>query len=562
MGKLRTVSGAISFVLLIVALNIVAVRRNAFTGDVLIPLGIAAIAGVLWFALTLFDRAGKTTAEKKTSNLGGIVGSLIFLAICIVLYAFVSDWSQEWDLTEEGRVDLAPQTVQILQGLTEDVTVYALFNENIPSEQRQLEVAKEKARLFLERCAKISPHLKIENIDPQLGKVQLDALGLSFADPRGSVAVKAGARVRTIPLGGKKEQPRLEERDFTNALVNVIQNTQPKIGFLTGHGENDISKPDMKFLATFLAREGYAAESMSIRAGEGGIEGGYDVIVIITSTSEMADYSQEEIAALDTFVRGGGRLLVLGDVQLSTETGAPRARLLEWLQKTYGIIVGDDIVISTVDKSFYEITLMSDVSATNVFKQVDVPDVEFHGCYEQSNPITRNFDKLMAFPAVRSVTVSETPTPRVTGTTILRTLPYCWAETNITSIRQGARPTRDPQEKYGSVGLAAACTLQTDIPIGESGQMKTSRCVVVGDADFVKAQSLTLGGHLNFIMNSFAWLTEREELIAIRPTGADNQPIKLTTADETVIAWIAGMGVVQAVLLVSLVVYVLRRRYR
>lgn len=559
MSKLRTVAGAISFVLLIVALNIVAVRRNAFTTDVLLPLGIAIAAGIVWLVLTIIGRIGKTVSEKKSSNLGGIFGSLIFLGICMVVYAFVSDWKQEWDLTEEGRVDLAPQTVQILEGLTEDVTVYALFNEDIPSEQRQLEVAKEKARLFLDRCAKISPHLKVENIDPQLGKVQLDALGLSFADPRGSVAVKAGARVRTIPLGGKKEQPRLEERDFTNALVNVIQNTQPKIGFISGHGENEISKPDMKYLATFLAREGYTSETTSIRAGEGGIEGGYDVIVIITPET---DYSQDEVAALDAFVRGGGRLLVLGDVQLAKEPGAPRPRLLEWLQSTYGIVTGDDIVISTVDKSPFEITLMSDVGATNVFKQVDVPDVEFHGCYEQSNPITRNFDKLMALNAARSVAVSETPTPHVTGTTILRTLPYCWAETNVAAIKQGIRPTRDPEEKYGSVGLAAACTLQTEIPIGDSGQMKTSRCVVVGDSDFVKTQSLTLGGHLNFIMNTFAWLTEREELIAVRPTGVDNQPIKLTTADETVIAWIAGMGVVQAVLLISLVVYVSRRRYR
>ncbi|MCC6797838.1 MAG: GldG family protein [Candidatus Hydrogenedentes bacterium] len=559
MGKLRSIAGAVSFLLLIVALNIVAVRRNAFTSEVLLPLGIAAAGAFVWILLTMVDRAGKTARANKSSNLGGIVGSLIFLGICIVVYAFVSDWKQQWDLTEEGRVDLAPQTVQILQGLTEDVTVYALFNEDIPSEQRQLEVAKEKARLFLERCAKISPHLKVEHIDPQLGKVQLDALGLSFADPRGSVAVKAGARVRTIPLGGKKEQPRLEERDFTNALVNVIQNTQPKIGFLSGHGENEISKPDLKFLATFLAREGYVAESMTIRAGEGGIEGGYDVIVIVTPET---DYSVEEVTALDTYVRSGGRLLVISDVELAEASGAQRPRLLEWLKETYGILTGNDIVISTVDKTPFEITLMTDVGATSVFKQVDVPDVEFHGCYEQSNPITRNFDKLMALNVARSVAVSETPTPRVTGNTILRTLPYCWAETNVAAIKQGVRPTRDPQERYGSVGLAAACTLQTDIPIGDSGQMKTSRCVVIGDSDFVKAQSLTLGGHLNFIMNSFAWLTEREELIAVRPTGRDNQPIKLTTADETVIAWIAGMGVVQGVLLISLVVYLSRRRYR
>ena len=59
-----------------------------------------------------------------------------------------------------------------------------------------------------------------------------------------------------------------------------------------------------------------------------------------------------------------------------------------------------------------------------------------------------------------------------------------------------------------------------------------------------------------------ALLRWREELIAARPTGHENQPIQLTTADEIAIAWIAGMGIVQAVLAASLIVYVLRRRYR
>lgn len=567
MGKLRTLCGTIAFLLLILALNVIAVRRDAFSAAVLWPLAGATLSGLVWAVLTVIERIGKGAPEKKSSNLGAIFASFTFLGICIVLYAFVTKWDQAWDLTGEGRLELAPQTIQVLQGLTQDVTAYGLFNEDIPSDQRELEVAREKARLFLERCAKLSPRLKVEFIDPQIEKLRCEQLGMSFADPRGTVALKSGARIRTIPLGGGKAQPRLEERDFTNTLINIIQNTQPKIGFLAGHGESDITRPEMKGLQQMLTREGYVAESTAIRPGEGGIAGDYDVIVVNGLNAEQGgDLSPDELAAIDTFVLGGGRFLLLADPQYAAVAGAPRKRLLDWAQQRLGIVVGDNLIISKIDKRLGEVSLMSDADATSVFRQVDVPDVDFKGCYDQSSPITRNFNKIMMFEAARSVTLEKKLPDHVTGLAIARTLPYCWAETNLAALAQTGKYAIDPGELVGSIGVAAAATLQTEIPIGDSGQMKAARAVVIGDTDFIKGDLQTgliiQGGHLNFIMNTFAWLTEREQLIAIRPTGKENQPIKLTAADETAIAWIAGMGVVQAVLIASLFVYATRRRYR
>ncbi|NUM52681.1 MAG: GldG family protein [Candidatus Hydrogenedentes bacterium] len=562
MGKVRAITGVGALLLFILAMNVVAIRRDAFTAAVLWPLAGAVVLGLLSLALALVDRAGKGAAERKTSSLGGVFASFTFLGICIVLYAFVSRWDQAWDLTEEGRVDLAPQTVQVLQGLTQDVTAYGLFNTDIPSDQRELEVAREKARLFLDKCAKLTPHLSVEFIDPQVERARLQALGMTYADPRGTVALKAGSRTRTIPLGGGKAQPRLEERDFTNTLINIMQEAQPKIGFLAGHGEADITRPEMKGLSQFLAGEGYVAESLAIRPGEGGIEGDYDLVVINGLNAEVGgDLTLDELAALDAFVMSGGRVMVLADPQFADVPGTPRKRILDWLQQRFGIVVGDDLIVSRVDDRLGRVSLMSDADATSVFRQVPVPDVDFAGCYEQSNPITRNFNKMIQLEAARSVTLADTLPDRVTGNVIARTLPYCFAETNLLALKQGAAPTLDPHEKSGSIGVAAAVTLQTEIPIGDSGQMKAARAVVVGDTDFIKGDSLVLGGHLNFIMNAIAWLTEREQLIAMRPTGKENQPIPLTPADETAIAWIAGMGVVQIVLIASLVVYFMRRRY-
>jgi hypothetical protein len=63
-------------------------------------------------------------------------------------------------------------------------------------------------------------------------------------------------------------------------------------------------------------------------------------------------------------------------------------------------------------------------------------------------------------------------------------------------------------------------------------------------------------------MNVMAWLSENEELIAIRPTGLENRPILLADRDERAIVWIATLGVAQAVFLVGLIVFLFRRKYQ
>jgi len=558
-NRFRAYAGVSALLALGLTLNILAIQRDIFQSAVYIPFGVSLALALVWLVLTFITKASAAKEQRRMGSFNGIIASITFLAICSVTYAFFRRWDRSWDLTEEGRTAMAPQTVQVLQGLTQEVSVTALFP---PTEERDVVIARDKAQLFLKRCSEISPYLVVSYMDPVRERARAEAMKLSFADPKGSIVIKSGARQRTVSLTGAV--PRLEERDFTNALINVLQTAEPKIGFLTGHGETDISRPEIATVKQLLERESYKAEPMAIKPGEGGVLGGYDLIVINgLNAAQGGDLSIDELAALDTFVGGGGRLLIHVDPQFSEDPAAPRKRLLDWLQQRFGIVVGTDVVIADqrVEPRLGEITLYSDVAATQTFGQIDVPDVEFNGCYEQSSPITRGFDKQMMLIAACSVSLADAPPANVTGTTLLRTLPYCYAETNLVSLLQGTPPTRDPQEKTGSISLAASAVYQTEVPVGDSGQMKGARIVVVGDTEYINQDTIRLGGNLNFFMNAVAWLTEREQLIAIRPAGRENPPIKLSHADETVIWWVAGLGVVQGVLVCALVVFMVRRRY-
>ena len=123
-------------------------------------------------------------------------------------------------------------------------------------------------------------------------------------------------------------------------------------------------------------------------------------------------------------------------------------------------------------------------------------------------------------------------------------------------------PSRIPDELVGSIGVAVAVTAKTDLPVGDSGMTRDARIVVIGDTDLASNESVLAGGHLNFLLNTMAWLSEHEELIAIRPTIADNTPISLTDGQEQLIVWVSALGLVQAVVAAGLVVFFLRRKYQ
>lgn len=108
-----------------------------------------------------------------------------------------------------------------------------------------------------------------------------------------------------------------------------------------------------------------------------------------------------------------------------------------------------------------------------------------------------------------------------------------------------------------------AVTAKTDTLIGDSGQTRDARVVVVGDSDFASnGQVAAIPGNLNFLLNVMAWLTENEELIAIRPSGKQDPPVILSDSDQRAIVWVAVLGAVQTVIAAGFVVHLLRRKHQ
>lgn len=306
MKAVRLGLGGAALLLFLVAFNVLIWERSPVW--LYATVGIAIMCALGWLAVALAAGGRAAMQGRAVGAAGAVLASAIFLGICILLYAFAKRPDLSWDLSREGRQELAPQTVQVLENMARDVEVLCFF---IDMDDALVQISKSKTRRFLEECQKHTGLLTVKEMDPHLDQASLMEMGITHLSPQGTVVVRSGARKKIIWFSGGS--PRLEERDFTNALVNVLRDAEPKLCFLTGHGERRVDDDDpiqgASMLRQFLEGESYRIEPLAVKMSDPAIPEDCDLLVLCGMTSELYD---EEIAAIDGYLTRGGRMLAAG----------------------------------------------------------------------------------------------------------------------------------------------------------------------------------------------------------------------------------------------------------
>lgn len=556
MKRIRNGLGWCGLIALAAALNLLVWTQQFFSPLVLVPLAAAAVLGLAWLVLLVLAMVEHRALEDRTAGgLGALFSGAVFLGICIVLYLFLVSWKASWDLTEEGRRSLAPQTVQVLQAMNTEVEVFCYFQL---IDEELVAIARDKTLRFLEQCQQHTPLLKVELLDPSIDRAHLEAMKVTHVSVQGTIVLRSEERQRVITLTGGS--PRLEERDFTNALINVLREAETKVYFMTGHQERGLMDEDPQkggsILGNLLRGESYTTEPLAIKISAPEIPTDADIIVI---NNPLMDFHPVEVEVLDEFMTRGGRLLVLIEPWRATTTGQGVAdRMFSFFSNRIGIKIGADLVCT--DKT--DTPLQLELTVDNApFETVEEEEGKYRGAFSLKHPVTRGFDQSLLFQSVRSVSIAETAPEGVAAEELLRTTPDFWAESDIEKLLQTRQAKRDDGERTGPVPLAVAAVLPVDKAKNPKGRTD-ARAVIVGDADFAANGSIIVPGHLNFLLNTFAWLSESEDLIAMRPTGRESQPLILTPLQQRAIAWVSIMLTIQLVLAAGLAVYLLRKRHQ
>src|SRR5688572_8116142 len=432
------------------------------------------------------------------------IGVIVALAIAVAVNYIGARQNKRWDLTASRQNSLAEQTVKVLTSLEAPVkfTVFAQQTDF------------ERFRQRLDAYAYTSKQVSVEYIDPDLKPVEARAAGI---EAYGTVLVNYRDKTERITTDS--------EQDLTNALIKAMSTMERKVYYLQGHGEREPNKTE---------RDGYSAVSGSLRRDNYMVErlvlaqmkevpDDATVVLIAGPTTDLLDTEAE---AIRRYLARAGKLMVMVDPLLGPQ--AMPLPNLEGIIKEWGVTLGNNVV---VDLS----------GATND------PSIAVAATYPM-HAITERFATLTIYPLARSINPVEGGVNGRTAQTIVETSRQSWAEANLASLSGEAGVSMDEAsgDKVGPVPLGAVVSSASEPPAANPSTPATgetlkpeTRVVVLGDSDFPSNAYAGVPGNMNFFANAISWLAQQENLIAIRPTEAQDRRVTMTVRQQTGVFWAA-----------------------
>ena len=470
--------------------------------------GWVLLAGLLLVGASLLARVGELRGAIGGRTLRYGVNTAVTVVLLLGVIGVVEGLSYRhnwrWDLTENLRHSLAPQTVQLLGSLKTDVSAVAFFRSDQPGKRVAEDLLKQYARFAKGR-------LTWRVVDPDREPGLARRYGV---ESYGTVVLETKAKSEKVLDA--------EEEKLTNALVKVTREGKRMVYVVQGHGERELTNSEKSgFTEAKAAMEKVNYEVKPLVLARAGKVPADAALVIVPGP--RTDPFQPELEALDAYVRAGGKLLVMADPFQSEGLRAYVAR--------YGVDLGQDLV----------------VEENPIGRLFGIgPEVPIVQQYE-GHPITREMGGVSTlFPLTRSLAAAKTPPKGVAVAALARTSPQSWGETDRAGLERGtARP--DAQDPKGPLAVAMVATLDK------------ARIVVYGTSNLAANQFLNLQGNRDFFLNTVSWLAEEEDQIAIRPRTANPTPVFMNSQQAQMV-FLLPVVILPAIALVGGVAAVLRRR--
>ena len=444
----------------------------------------------------------------------------IILAVLGVVNFLAKRHTKSWDSTANKRFSLSDQTGKVVRNLKQDVKIR--YFDRTSEFQR--------AKDLLDRYDNLSTRLSVEYIDPdkkpQVAKAE-------SVRTYGTIFIQAGAK--------KEEAKSLTEEELTGALVRVLKSGERTVCVVSGSGEHsldDTQRTGYSAVKEALEKNNYktrtvsllgksdeAAKPGTVKLGEApasgaaaqpgivklgeapaagaaaGIAVPKDCTILLVGGPRY-DYVQPAVNAIQTFVEGGGRALLLLDppLKLGREETGDNTALVKVLE-SWGVTLNKDLVVDT-----------SGVGQLFGLSEV-VPLVTNY----ESHAIVREMKEVAtAFPLVRSLDTKSTD--KASAEKLLSTSGNSFATTNLSSQELRINPAKD---KKGPLTLAAAGSYNS----GKEGEK--GRFVVAGSSGWAANNIIRFNGNRDLFLNMMNWLSSDEDLISIRPKEPEDRRISL-----------------------------------
>ncbi len=481
----------------------------------------ALISVIIFIALNyrtipaFFRRSGTLTGLNRILQLISIIGILVFA------YLLSGIIPLKLDLTASRIYSLSPETVNIINSLTNDINVY-YFKPADKSDQ-VLDYIGNLLRIYSEK----NGHLKLTTADPNINRSLADRYnvnepGAVVFDNSGITSTVSAKKVVTVdPETGWISDYRGESA-YTLALKSITAGRMPDIYILQGHGEIDISeKGDRGYseIASLMKEQGLNIRLLSLMSFP---EIPSDCGLLIIG-DPVRTFSADELDRIDHFINQGGSVLVL--LELETH-----------------ITVND--ILRQMGLYYYQNLAIEDQDYLPQYGRTTVlPTILYH---EITWPLMRG--KLgVVMPLACGIDTIPEKGKDVRDefylTPLLKTSKNSFGEVSIKKIKTGeVSPDRDDIQGPLVIGYAAR-KMHSDISISRKGEITNryeSRMVVFGDCVFINNAYVTVGGNSDLFLNAVNYLLRREEEITIRPKSTAMKSFQLSSSEQRLMSVITA----------------------
>ena len=463
--------------------------------------------------------------ESKQVRYGGyaLLTSLAVVVALVLINLLVDQFAVEVDMTQNRLFTLSDQTIQVVNDLATDITVYQIATTG---RENQL------IDSVLERYARRSQHIKLATLDPERNPGLASKYEEEGQVRPGGLIVDGGERFRMISqfdifnvnMQTRQANSLSLEQELTSALLYVTTGDLPTVYVLEGHGEMSLFQLGLPGVNVreLLDNENYVVESLDLVSRDE-IPEDADVLLIVEPEQDL---TAAETERLDTWLRAGGRAVFA--LQGARRTELPN---LAELLAGFGVRLTSGIIVEASGRH------------TPDSPAFLVPEMTNHDIV---SPM-RSARLFTVLPAAGPIEELDSKRRTLTVESFLNTSDGSFLRTDF-DINSVDQQEGEPNGPF-AVGVA--------ITDNDLDGYVNSRLVVFSSVLFL---TQPYQANYDMLLNSLGWARSRDESISIRAKSLRTFPLRITRLAALIISGAAVLLIPLAVFGGGLAMW-LRRRH-
>ncbi len=452
---------------------------------------------------------------------------MIAIAVAIVVAAnlVIGEMPSSWtaiDLTSEKLYSLTDQTIEFVNNMQEDVTIYAIVNED--SQDTTLGQT-------LRRYDDLSDHITVEYVDPTVNP-RFHTQYTDSAISINSLIVVSDKRNRVIDYSDIYESSfdystytstttgYDGEGQITSALDYVLSDDLPKVYMTEGHGEYTLSGS----FTDALTKENVEYETINLMDYDAVPEDTACVII----NGPQSDFSSDDTEKVISYLESGGKVILITGY---TGTEMPnRDTLLEYM----GISVADGLIVEQDQNYYYRSPyyLLPDMTA-------DTYTSGIYGNY------------YIFAPYSQGILIADEEAAGMTYTTFLSTSESAFSKLDISNMESFEKSEGDIDGPFG-IGVEAIKALEE----GEATMVVYSCDQIFTD----DASAMVSGANMTLFVNTVSGFVDHEMSVSIPVKSYEVSYLTVTQYDAVMIGLVTTVILPVGCLIVGFAIWFGRRK--